>query len=81
MALEEFENEQNEKRKPPRSVRSIMNYGMGILWIGMGFFLLFPAKFGYVYKQSDDPLIRFFGGVSVLYGLFRIYRAYKKLDY
>ena len=60
-------------------MRSIMDYGMGTLWTCMGVFLLFNHYFDTMYKQRlDDPAFRIFGGVCIVYGLFRIYRGYKK---
>jgi hypothetical protein len=78
MSLEEFENHRQEKKKPYAKVRSIMNYGMGILWITLGIFLLMPNKFGYEYTLGRDPLMKAFGGICILYGSFRIYRGYTK---
>ena len=45
MALEEFEKEQlNEREKGYIRMRSIMDYGMGLLWTGMGIFIIFIKK-------------------------------------
>lgn len=79
MALEEFEKEQlteNEKRYIQR--RSIMDYGMGITWMVMGFFLMMPATISPRFAYMEDTLYKWMGGIFILYGLFRIYRGYKK---
>ena len=81
MALEEFENNPDEKRKRLFGMRSIMDYGMGILWSAMGVFLLFPDKFSKDFSRFDDPMIKGFAGICIIYGLFRIYRGYKKNYY
>lgn len=80
MALEEFEKEQlNERDKRYIRMRSTMDIGMGILWAAMGVFLLFIEKFSpALVLQYDEKLIKIFGGVCVLYGLFRVYRGFKK---
>lgn len=80
MALEEFEKEQlNERDKRYIRMRSIMDLGMGILWTGMGVFLLFIKNFSpYLVLQYDENILMIFGGVCVAYGLFRIYRGIKK---
>jgi hypothetical protein len=80
MALEEFENEPpNERDRGYIRMRSIMDYGMGILWSAMGIFLLFIRQFNTGLElRFDDPAMKAFGGICVLYGLFRIYRGYKK---
>ena len=80
MALEEFEKEQlNERDKGYIRMRSMMDYGMGVLWIAMGIFLIFIKKFSPdMAARFDDPMIKVFAGICILYGLFRFYRGYKK---
>ncbi|MEP6711462.1 MAG: hypothetical protein ABJA37_03550 [Ferruginibacter sp.] len=80
MALEEFEKEAvSERDKGYLRMRSIMDYGMGVMWAAMGFFLIFIRQFHTgLEARFDDPTMKVFGGVCVLYGLFRIYRGYKK---
>ena len=80
MALEEFEKEEmSEKNKGFVRMKSIMDFGMGLLWMGMGIFLVFIKKFNTgLEARFDDPVMKFFGAVCIFYGLFRIYRGYKK---
>lgn len=82
MALEEFEREEmSEKNKGYVRMKSIMDYGMGLLWLGMGVFLVFIKYFNTDFQERfefDDPVMKIFGGVCLVYGLFRIYRGYKK---
>lgn len=80
MALEEFEKEPlNERDKSYIRMRSIMDYGMGLLWLGMGIFLIFIDKFNTgLEARYDDLTMKAFGGICLLYGLFRVYRGYKK---
>ena len=80
MALEEFEREEmNEKDKGYARMKSIMDYGMGLLWMAMGVFLVFIKYFNTGFEaRFDDPVMKTFGGVCLVYGLFRIYRGYKK---
>ncbi len=80
MALEEFDNDPlNERDKGYIRIRSIMDYGMGVLWTAMGVFLLFIEKFHTgLEAQYGDTTMKIFGGICVVYGLFRIYRGYKK---
>jgi hypothetical protein len=80
MALEEFEKEQlSEREKGYIRMRSIMDYGMGVLWMGMGIFLMFIKNFSLdLASRFDSPAIKIFAGVCIIYGLFRIYRGYKK---
>ncbi len=80
MALEEFEKEQmNDREKGYIRMRSIMDYGMGILWMGMGIFLVFVKRLSPSLAQNyDSTLFKVFGAVCIVYGLFRVYRGYKK---
>lgn len=80
MALEEFEKEElNDREKGYLRMRSIMDYGMGILWTAMGVFMIFIKKFNEdLAARYDDNVFKIFGAVCIIYGLFRIYRGYKK---
>jgi hypothetical protein len=52
---------------------------MGILWMAMGVFLIFIKEFNTgLEARFDDPYMKAFGGVCILYGIFRIYRGYRK---
>ncbi|HRN79671.1 MAG TPA: hypothetical protein PKY29_09590 [Ferruginibacter sp.] len=60
-------------------MRSIMDFAMGTLWLSMGFFLIFFKKFDVgLQSRLNDPMMKIFGGVCILYGIFRLYRGYKK---
>jgi hypothetical protein len=80
MALEEFEKEQpSERDKSYLRMRSIMDYGMGLLWMAMGVFMIFIKKFNAeLAARYDDVTFKIFGAVCIIYGLFRLYRGYKK---
>ena len=67
-----------EKQKNTSSrLRSVYDYTMGVLWFAAGIFFLFQKKFGYD-LQLDVTLTSIFGVSSLLYGVFRIYRGFKK---
>jgi hypothetical protein len=56
-----------------------MDFGMGILWMSMGIFLVFIEKFDLnLARLYGDTPTRIFGVVCIIYGAFRIYRGYKK---
>jgi hypothetical protein len=60
-------------------MKSIMDYGMGVLWVGMGIFITFVQKFDAgIAERLNDPMFKVLGAVFIVYGLFRIYRGYKK---
>ena len=80
MSLEEFDRKPlSERDKGFIRMRSIMDYGMGVLWFGMGVFMIFIKKFHTgLESRFDDPAMKAFGAICILYGLFRIYRGYRK---
>lgn len=69
----------SEKDKRYIRMRSIMDVGMGLLWLAMGVFFIFIRYFNTGWEaRFDDPTMKVFGGICALYGGFRIYRGYKK---
>lgn len=67
----------NRERNKSFWLRSIYNYTMGVLWLAVGIFILFHKRWGY--DLRFDPILQNIFGVScVLYGLFRVYRGFKK---
>lgn len=80
MALEEFEKEQlSDREKNIIRMRAITNYAMGVFFLAIGFFFMFPIRStaGYI-SQYDPVLIKIFAAICWIYGLFRLYRGYKK---
>lgn len=63
-------------------MKSLMDYGMGALILLVGLFFLFRGKLGDFPLNArlgkPDLLEKFFGSISVIYGLWRIYRGYQK---
>jgi len=57
--------------------RSIMDYGMGAIIFFIGIALLLAPLFGVAFNV-DNSFRYLFGGLCIVYGLFRIYRGYKK---
>lgn len=57
--------------------RSVMDYGMGVIIFCLGIFFLIAPRVGVVFG-IDDTFRYLFGGLCILYGLFRVYRGYKK---
>jgi hypothetical protein len=74
-------NEEPDRRaKGYMLMRSIMDYGMGVLIFMCGVFFVFSEKLGFAFNV--DPFFRYlFAGLCLLYGGFRIYRGYKKNYY
>lgn len=61
-------------------MRSIMDFGMGILILCMGLFFFFRDKLKIGFNKSfpPDDIDKILGAICILYGLWRIYRGVKK---
>jgi len=80
MSLEEFENTPDAKTKRYVLMKSIMDFGMGIIYLGIGTVIFFSKEFHLSSNFSDSAVAKIFAVVVVIYGLWRIYRGIKK-DY
>ncbi len=80
MALEEFEKEQmSDRDKNIVRMRSLTNYVMGVFFIGVGFFFMFPTKYSAAFLNKwDASTIKMFAVICWIYGVFRLYRGYQK---
>ena len=76
--LEEF---QEQQRKRLIRTRSIMDWTMGIIFFLAGIFFLVYQHIGIrIMDREPGTTDYLIGGLFVLYGIWRIYRGYKK-DY
>jgi len=77
-----MENRYQQKRqKSMTTMRTIMDATRAVIILGVGVVLFFGPKMGMQRIEEIDPLIRnLFGGISILYGAFRLYRSFKR-DY
>lgn len=75
--LEEYER---RKRKQVAGMRSILDYGMGVIITLAGLFFFFRDRFKLSFNESFPPneIDKIFGVICVIYGGWRIYRGYKK---
>ncbi|NOT49678.1 MAG: hypothetical protein HOP10_00200 [Chitinophagaceae bacterium] len=76
--LEDYEK---KKRKQVSNMRAMLDYTMGIVFITIGLFFLFRGRINTVlndYLRDPDLLDKVLGVMSLLYGVWRIYRGYKK---
>jgi hypothetical protein len=73
-----MENEGSDRRKKGYILmRTIMDYGMGIIIFGFGFFFLLAPRLGIGF-QIENFYRYCFGGLCLIYGGWRVYRGYKK---
>jgi hypothetical protein len=74
-----MENQHSERRARSLSnMRSTMNFAMGAVYLLVGGFLLLAEKLGFEMESFDDTARYIFGGIIVLYGVWRIYRGIRK---
>lgn len=75
-------NELREKRtKSIFRTRSLIDFTMGILYVGAAAFLFFAEKMGTTLDGFDKKFRYIFGILCAVYGIWRIYRGYKKEYY
>lgn len=77
---EEYENKPDLKTKRYIGMRSIMDFGMGLIYIGVGIFILFGNKFNFYNEFTESVVGKAFAVMVTIYGIWRIYRGIKK-DY
>lgn len=77
LMLEEYEK---KKQKQISSMRSWLDYGRGIFFAGTGILLIFfeKLKIPIDTDKISPNAIKALGLIFALYGVWRIYRAYKK---
>ena len=80
MSLEEFEDNPDQKTRRYILRRSIMDLGMGLIYVAVGFVILFAKKFGLNSAFAASTAGKIFAALFILYGLWRLYRGVKK-DY
>ena len=75
-----FEDYEKKKRKQISFMKSLLDYGMGIMIIFAGVFFLFRNKFHISFNDRFPPndIDKIFGVMAIVYGLWRIYRGYQK---
>ena len=80
MSLEEFEEKTDPKTRRYVLMKSIMDLGMGLIYIGVGFMILFANKIGLNNDFVESTPGKIFAALVMVYGLWRMYRGFKK-DY
>ncbi len=74
--IEEYEK---KIRKQVAFRRSLMDYGMGVFWILLGLAFLFRGNLKILVEQyPPDYLDIVIAALFIIYGIWRIYRGYKK---
>lgn len=71
----------DKKMKAYITRRAVMDIGMGFIYAVIGLILAFSQQFGFAFDFPPAPFSYIFGGLCLLYGVFRIYRGIKKNYY
>lgn len=80
MSLEEFENTPDAKTKRYILMKTIMDFGMGFIYLGVGILIFFSKEFHLYNNFTDGTPAKIFAVLVIIYGSWRIYRGIKK-DY
>ncbi len=80
MSLEEFEDKPDAKTKRYILMKSVMDFGMGFIYIGVGIIIFFSREFHLYNNFTESTPAKIFAILVVIYGAWRIYRGIKK-DY
>lgn len=75
-----IEEYQKQRERQIGQMRSVTNYVMGILFFLLGVFFLLYESFGITDLMGRKPsgLDKLIGILFIVYGIWRIYRGYKK---
>jgi len=75
-----FEEYEKRKQKQISSMKSLLDYGMGLLILLAGLFFFFRNRFKIELNENFPPneIDKIFGIICIVYGCWRIYRGYKK---
>lgn len=80
MSLEEFENTSEQKSKRYVNLRTITDFVMGIIYIGVGVVILFARQFDFQNDFVMTTPAKIFAVLVIIYGSWRLYRGFRK-DY
>ncbi|HEX4877209.1 MAG TPA: hypothetical protein VFV31_11105 [Chitinophagaceae bacterium] len=75
-----FEEYEKKKRNQVSLMKSLMDYGMGVIILLLGVFFLFRNNFKLAFNERfpPDDIDKILGVMCLIYGTWRIYRGYKK---
>lgn len=73
--IEEYES---QRQKQISQMRTITNYGMGIVFLCAGIFFLIYERLDIDFGREPSGIDKILGIMFLVYGAWRIYRGYKK---
>jgi hypothetical protein len=69
---------QEQRERQTTRTRAIMDFIMGVVVLGIGIIFLVYEQMGWKLPGKPSALDKIAGGLFVLYGIWRLYRGYKK---
>lgn len=78
MSLEEFEDTPDPKTRRYIIMRSITDFGMGFIYVGVGVVILLGKQFHFYSDFTMSIPAKIFAVLAIVYGSWRIYRGIKK---
>ncbi|HMR83229.1 MAG TPA: hypothetical protein PKE30_08860 [Niabella sp.] len=80
MSTKSNEEYEQERSRQVSKVRSVLDYAMGSVIVFIGLFLIFRYALNIQLNKIYPPDVfdKVYGAIALLYGLWRLYRAYKK---
>lgn len=70
---------QEQRERQTARTRAIIDFVMGTIVIGMGIVFLIYEQMGWkIFQGKPSARDKIIGGLFVLYGIWRLYRGYKK---
>lgn len=78
MSLEEYDNKPDPKMKRYQMMRSITDFGMGIIYVGVAVFIFFSKQFNFSTDFTSSVPAKLFAVLAFIYGSWRIYRGFRK---
>lgn len=75
-----FEEYEKKKRKQISFMKSLLDYGMGLMILLAGLFFFLRSEFNISFNHRFPPndIDKIFGVICIIYGCWRLYRGYKK---
>jgi tellurite resistance protein TehA-like permease len=70
-------SETTNNSKRPSNIRSVFDWVMGVIYLGVGFVLTFALWLGIRINFPPADVAQIFGTACMVYGGFRIYRGFK----
>ena len=80
MNSSDHNNDLDPKTKRYLLMKSVMDFGMGFIYVGVAIVIFFAKELGLNNDFAESMIGKIFAGLILLYGLWRFYRGIKK-DY